>query len=100
MTEHQAWLRCAKAYATPEDERTDEQVDLAGDGICSALDMLFDLDAVILTAMLTKIAESMPPDSISIFCGPGGEYFCPVGLMYDTHRALYCYAMYYSNGAN
>ncbi len=108
MTERQAWLTIAKAYATPRGERTKKQNNLTEHGICNAIAILLSFD-VASYKMETKILESMPPKRSGHHLGAG--YFCPSRFhvhtgwescnvkQCDEWRADYCYAMYYSNGA-
>lgn len=108
MTERQAWWKIAKAYSTYPNVRTREQLELTEWGICSAIEDLC-LERLLEKRMIDKIFQSMPPIRYDRF------YFCRYRFdgpycgsrrksrdtisQCDEWRADYCFAMYYSNGA-
>ena len=101
MTEKQAWLTIAEAYATPRNERIGESYDITGleergDGICYALEILYDRRSITmgcLISMENKILDSHLPDCgwLPYFC----DYENPAN---DLLRADYCYFQYYRLG--
>ena len=113
MTERQAWKTIAEAYATPYEERTEREKRLTGRGLCFALARVrwdYGASQRLSNLMGDKLDESTPR-------GLYGIYFIPARFHYhtpeyrksalefgdivdcDNLRALYCYFMYYSNGA-
>lgn len=103
MTERQAWKTIADAYATPRGERTEKQRRITNRGICASLVWL-PVGWTTELQMKRKVYQSMPPTGRTIalpaeFGCKAEYYFCPLTPANDLLRADYCYAMYYSNGA-
>jgi hypothetical protein len=97
MTEKQAWLVIAEAYATNYKDRTYEQGYLSGNGICYAIHFCIAVGFDIQKCMNRKIED----------CGGNrNKYFCPIRkygdsspkqtVKCDAWRADFCYLMYYS----
>ena len=107
MTEKQAWLTIAKAFATPRGERTEKQESLMGytncrgeliyAGVCRAILIIEPISSNMYTRMMEKVGDCTTLRIADInFCG---DWFCsPYPPRNDKLRADFCYLMYYILG--
>lgn len=103
MTEKQAWLVIAEAYATEYEDRTGKQLRLSDSGLCSAVECLPTTEPV-YCSMQKKIKQCLLIDRER---WNGRVWFLPVRAFseiilfkpeYDHLRADFCYLMHYSCG--
>lgn len=95
MTEKQAWLTIAEAYATPRENRSEKRRHLAAVGVCSALTILWvrlEIGYETYHTMRSKVIA----DANNLSGCP--DYFCACYPANDKLRALYCLLNYYMLG--
>jgi len=99
LSEQQAWLTMARAYATPREERSELQRLLTRWGLCYSVKRL--LDRRLISYQIENKMGNILVDSFSTYIymlGVNGPYFCPLDLAGDLLRADFCYGMYYRCG--
>lgn len=91
LTERQAWLTIAEAFATDKGERTSFQKNLTVEGCCWALFVLrwgeHTLGSVVYYTMTNKITDCLLPRC---------KWFCRPYPKFDHLRAGFCYLMAYA----
>ena len=99
MTEKQAWLTIAEAYATPRDERSILAYSLTFNGICTGINGLWDSGRIKYknrNNMMDVISGSMGGrDYMSRYAHEGRGVLRPAN---DLLRADFCYFQYYRLG--
>lgn len=95
LSEKQAWLVIAEAYATPRRKRSHEEYTLCHYGLCWAIFML--LEELGGMSIITEGVYAKMDDKIRRNLG-GRLYFCPYFPANDLLRADFCYLMYYELG--
>lgn len=89
MTEKQAWLTIAEAYATPRKKRF-WQYELTKHGVCHAI-YVIKSTYHLRSRMFQKVHDDLR-------LGMFGPVFCAYNPINDKLRADYCYLQYYMLG--
>ena len=93
LTERQAWKVIAEAYETERDDRTELQNDIAGDGICFGLDVLYS-GKKISEQTYDGIRETIGFEQRYLNVG----WLCGWEREDDLLRAQYCWLNYFMLG--
>ncbi len=101
LTEQQAWLTIAEAFATPRGERTDEEKQIAKTGVCAAFFGLgsswYDRHNLIRGRISVATEQDMRNRIPRLNQIVNGEFW-PIHYRNDLLRADFCYLQYYMCG--